>query len=228
MQLKDLKWSYIFRAAALLAPCEAIATSCTSACLLGVSLSKVFSIIFCVLLIIFAVVFGIIAWKSNEDRFMRIASAIGAVLMPIAGIGCIIVDVEFIKVQSPAYKSPLYMVIAAAVLINFAINTIQLINCCSWGNIKDRLLSNNKEVTWLLVTNVVLGLVLGLVFGLLDVEDESSASSLMTTVTIIFLFVGLLAGFGFAFFNEYQTQKLQNIGLDPLAAGQVIQHYDEM
>lgn len=226
--MPEFKWDHVFRAALLLAPCEALATSCTSACLLGVSLSKVFSIIFCILLIVFAVVFGFIAYKSSEDRFMRVTSAIGAIIMPFASIGCIVVDKDFVHTQSKGVKSPLYMFIAAAVIINFTINIIQLINSCSWGNIKDRLLSNHKEVTWLIVMNIVIGLALGLTFGLLDLEDEASTSSKMTVVTIIFAFVGLIAGILFSYFNEKQTQKIQNIGLDPLATGQVVQHYDEM
>ena len=76
--------------------------------------------------------------------------------------------------------------------------------------------------------NIAIGLALGLTFGLLDLEDEASTSSKMTVVTIIFAFVGLIAGILFSYFNEKQTQKIQNIGLDPLASGQVVQHYDEM
>ena len=226
--MTEFRWGPVFRAALLIAPCEAIASSCTSACLLGVSLSKLFSIIFCVLLIIFAFVFGYVAWKTTEDRFIRVASAIGSILMPIAGIACIVVDAEFVKMQNPAYKSPLYMLISAAVIINFTINIIQLINSCGWGGIKDRLLSNNKQVTFLLVMNVILGLALGLTFGLLDVEDADQASSLMTTVTITFMFIGLVLGILYSVYNECKTQKIQNIGLDPLASGQIVQQYDEM
>jgi len=214
-----IQWGPIIRAGILMGPAEAIAASCTSACLLGISLSKVFSLVFCVLLIAFAVVFGFIAWKSGEDRFMRVASGIGAVLMPIAGIGCIVVDTEFVHLQSSLAKTPLYVVIASAILINFSINIIQVINCCPWGNLKDRLLSNNKQVSYLFIMNIVLGVLLGLVFGLLDVEDASATSSKMTTVSIIFIFVGLIFGILFSIFSEINTQRIQSIGLDPLAQG---------
>ena len=211
-----------------MAPAEAIAASCTSACLLGVSLSEVFSLVFCILLIAFSVVFGFIAWKSNEDKFMRISSGIGAVLMPIAGIGCLVVDVDFVHFQSPLAKTPLYMLIASAILINFSINIIQIINCCPWGNLKDRLLSNTKQVSYLFIMNIVLGLILGFTFGILDVEDATSTSTKMTNISIIFIFVGLVFGFIFSLISEINTQKIQSIGLDPLQQNQTNTQYDKM
>ena len=159
---------------------------------------------------------------------MRITSAVGAVIMPFASLGCIVVDKDFVHTQSQIVKCPLYMFIAAAIIINFTINIINIINSCSWGNIKDRLLSNNDQVKWLIIMNISLGVVLGLTFGLLDVEDSSKTSSKMTVVTIIFAFIGLVSGIIFAYINEKQTQKIQNIGLDPLATSQNNQKYDEM
>ncbi|EAY01943.1 hypothetical protein TVAG_047980 [Trichomonas vaginalis G3] len=226
--MSEFKWGPVIKASYVLVPCEVLAAACASAALLGVSLSKTFSIIFGILLIIFTIVFAFTAWKTADDKFMRICSAIAAVLMPIAAIGCFIVDKEFIKTSHPAAKSPLYMFIAAALLIDFTINIIQLINVCSFASIKDRLLSNNRQITALFVLNLVLGLALGLTFGLLDVEDEDTIGSRMAIVTGVFAAVGLLCGFGFAVFNERETQKLQKIGLDPLAPQGVVQHYDEM
>lgn len=229
MSDQTLKWGPIFRASTLLVPCEAVALGCTSACLLGVSLSKIFSIIFCVLLILFAIVFGIMAWKTTENKFIRIAAFCGAVIMPFAGIACIVVDVDFVKVQNALVKTPLYMLIAIGIIIDFGVNIIQLINVCSWGGIKDRLLSNNVEVTVLILMNVFLGLVLGLTFGLLDVEDASQASSKMTIVTLVYIFAGAIGGFLFCIYNEYRVQKMQKIGLDPLVNNQQqITSYDKM
>lgn len=226
--MADFKWGPALRAAYILGPCEAIACACSAASLLGVSLSEIFSIIFCVLLVLFAGILAYIAWKTTDDRFMRILAACGAVLMPVAAVGCIVVDNDFVKASHPAAKSPLYMLIASALLVNFAINIVQLINACSWGGIKDRLLSNNRQIAALFIVNVVLGLVLGLVFGLLDVEDENESTKKMVWVTALFTGLGLITGIIFAFFNEKSTQKLQRIGLDPLAPQGVVQHYDEM
>jgi hypothetical protein len=219
----------IARACVLLAVCEGVSTVCTSACLLGISINDIFSILFCVLLCLFAVIFAILAWKSVNDPIMRCYSIAGAVLMPAAGVSCVLVDFNFIASRHPAEKSPLFMLIAAGILVNFSINMIQLIKFASCFNFKDRLLTSNKQVTVLLVLNIVLGLVLGLIFGLVDPEgneDTVPYKNKMTNVTVVFLFVGLVSGAAFGFFNEHETQTIQNSGLKQALAADI--QYDQM
>lgn len=209
-------WIPAARAMAVVGLFEGFANACTSAALLGISLSKAFSVIFCVALLIFTVIFGFLAWKSTDDKFMRISSIIGAVIMPIAGLCCIFVNENFTHFNNPASKTPLYMIVAVAIMINFAINAIQFINSLSCWNIQDRLLTNNNQVLFLMLMNIVLGVVIGLIFGLMEPEVDDKADR-MTTVAVVMLFIGLLGGAGFGFYNEVATQKMEGIGLDPSA-----------
>jgi hypothetical protein len=101
------------------------------------------------------------------------------------------------------------MFIAAAIMINFVINIIQLVKCLSYYKIKDRLLMTPTQVNIFLILNLLAGLVLGLIFGLIDPEDSDAHLTKMTTTTIVFLFVGIIIGAGFGFYNEDQTQKIQ-------------------
>jgi len=224
-----LEWPPIIRACVLLGVCDGISSVCTSACLLGIAINDIFSILFCVLLCLFAVVFGVLAWRSVNDPLMRCYSLAGAVIMPAAGISAILVDPDFVKSKHPAAKSPLFMLLAVGILLNFSINIIQLINFSKCFQIKDRLLTSNRQVTALLVLNIVLGLILGLIFGLLDPEggdDKKVPKGKMTTTTIIFLFIGILTGAGFGFYNEYETQGQQNAGLKTALAND--SGYDQM
>jgi uncharacterized protein YacL len=207
--MEGLDWSPALRAMGLFGLAEGITTSCTSAVCLGIALNEAFSILFCVLLCLFAIVFAVLAWKSSEDPLMRIYSIVGAVLMPIAGVCCIIVDEDFVKTQHPASKAPAFMFIAAAVVINFVINIIQVVKCLTCYQIKDRLLTTPMQVNIFLVLNLIAGLILGLVFGFIDPEDEGSHRSKMTITTVVFLFVGIIIGAGFGFYNEDQTQQIQ-------------------
>lgn len=227
MSIKDIDWSPVLRALFILGPAEAISCACTAACLLGVSVSSIFAIIFCVLLVIFAVVFGILAWKSADDTFMRYSAIVGAVLMPIAALSCVLVCGAVVKYSNDKAKTPFYMAIGAAIMINFTINIIQIINCCKWANIKDRLLTNNNQVLFLIILNIVTGLFLGLIFGLIQIADSDEDNKPMTIVTVCFLFIGFLFGGLFALYNEWQTQKMQRIGLDP-AAPSLTTEYDKM
>jgi hypothetical protein len=201
----------IVRAAVLLGFFEGLAGACTSACLLGVAVNELFSILFCVLLGIFAIVFAIIAWKADKDRLMRCYAISGAILMPLAGVAAIFVDNDFVADQHWAVKCPLFMLLAAGLFINFAINIIQIINCSTCFNFKDRLLTNRTQVTVLLALNIALGFILGLVFGLLDPEENGAPQRKMTIAVIVFLFVGLAAGVAFGVYVETQTQK-ENAG----------------
>ena len=222
----NLDWPPIIKAILIFSFFEAFASGCTSACLLGISTSDGFSICFCILLFIFAIVFIFIALRSKEDRFMRILSIFGAVLMPIAALSCIFVNEDFIIKNSSATKAPLYIAVACSIYINFAINANLLINLCSFSNIKDRLLTNNYQIVIFYLLNFILGIILGIVFGLLRVEDRDAPVSKMVYVTVSFIFVGFFCGCGYGFFNEYETQKLQRTGLDPTILSST--PYDEM
>jgi hypothetical protein len=221
-------WAAFARAAVLVATCEGISSSCTSACLLGIAINEIFSILFCVLLGIFAIIFAVIAWKSASDQLMRYYSIAGAILMPLAGIAALFVDNDFLLTNHWAAKCPLFMLLAAGIFVNFTINIIQIINCSSCYHFKDRLLTTRTQVTALLGLNVALGVVLGLVFGLLDPEDEDAHRGNMTTVVIIFLFVGIAGGVGFGCFNEYQTQNAIETSLTKPLTSVDASAYDQM
>ncbi|OHT08439.1 hypothetical protein TRFO_23034 [Tritrichomonas foetus] len=225
--MNPLDWPPIFKAMGVLGAAEGVSASVTAACLLGVSINNAFSITICVLLFIFAFVFGYVAYKSSDDKFMRVCSIVGTVLMPIAAISCILVDENFVATTHSAVKTPLYMILAIGILVNFTINIIQIIRICSLSNLKDRLLTNNNQVTYLFLMNVGVALILGLIFGLLKVEDRVVPTDQMLIVAIVFLFVGIIAGCIFAFFNEKETQKMQSIGLDPTSS-MTATDYDKM
>jgi hypothetical protein len=48
----------------------------------------------------------------------------------------------------------------------------------------------------------------------------------MINVTVVFLFVGLVSGAAFGFFNERETQTIQNSGLKQALAADI--QYDQM
>jgi uncharacterized membrane protein len=218
-------WVPILRAAVLVGALDGISSACTSASLLGVSVNDTFSIVFCILLCSFAIVFGFVAYKAHDDRFMRVTAAIAAVLMPIAGASCIVVDEDFVKDSHPADKTPLYMFLAVAVMINFTINIIQIINLMHNWNIRDRLLTNKKQIGILIAVNVAIGMALGITFGLTEPEVHGVPKSRMTIVTFVFFFVGFLCGCVFGGLNDRATQRLENIGMKP---DRNASKYDEM
>ena len=222
----NLDWPPVLKAMLIFSISEALASGCTSACLLGVSVSDPFSIFFCILLLIFMILFIIVAYRSTEDKFMRICAILGAILMPIGSVSCILVDEDFIIRNSSSAKAPLYIAIACSIYINFAIDIMIIINFFTCSNIKDRLLTNNNQIVILYILNFVLGVILGAVFGLLRVEDRDAPVSKMASVTFSFIVIGVLVGCGYGFFNEYETQKLQRTGLDPTAFAN--SPYDEM
>ena len=198
---------------------EGFSGSVTSACLLGITVNEAFSIVVCVLLGLFAFVFGYVAYRSSDDRFMRICAIIGTVLMPIAAVSAILVDDNVISEQHEAVKIPFYMILAIGILVNFTINIIMIVHSFKWFSIKDRLLTNNNQVIYLFLVNLGMGVVLGLVYGLLPVDSRNDApTDKMVIVTVVFFFIGFIAGAIFAFFNERETQKMQRIGLDPTAS----------
>jgi hypothetical protein len=209
--MQGIDWHPTLRAMALFAVSEGIATSCSAAVCLGISLNELFSILFCVLLCLFAIVFAVIAWKASEDRLMRIYAIGGAILMPIAGACCIIIDEDFVTNAHPARKTPAFMFVATGIIINFVINIIQLVKCLRCYQMGNRLLTNPTQVNILLIANIVMGFALGLIFGLIDPEGEGPDVAVpqwkMTVTTVIFLFVGLIVGAGFGFYNEDQTQQ---------------------
>ena len=211
-----IQWVPAAKAMALFGLLEAFGCSCTAACLLGISLNRIFAILFCVLMFVFAIAFGVLAWKSGEDRFMRILAIGGAVLMPIAAICCLCVDESIISFRSSnaAAKTPLYMIVAVAVMIDFAINIIQLVKCLPCSDMKNRLLTNNHQILAILLINIVLGLADGLAFGLMKPEVDDRTEK-MTIVAIIFLFIGLIVGALWGLYNEVATQKVQSLGIDP-------------
>ena len=167
---------------------EGFSWSVTSACLLGITINEAFSIVVCVLLGLFAFVFGYVAYRSSDDRFMRICAIIGTVLMPIAAVSAILVDDNVISEQHEAVKIPFYMILAIGILVNFTINIIMIVHSFKWFSIKDRLLTNNNQVIYLFLVNLGMGVVLGLVYGLLPVdsiitdkfEDDGSGRTILT------------------------------------------------
>jgi drug/metabolite transporter (DMT)-like permease len=159
---------------------------------------------------------------------MRFYAICGAILMPMSGVAALFVDNEFLSNAHWAAKCPLFMLLAAGIFVNFTINIIQIINCSACYQFKDRLLTTRTQVTALLGVNVALGFVLGLVFGLLDPEDEDRHRGNMTTVVIVFLFVGILGGVGFACFNEFQTQKVVDSALTKPLTSVDASGYDQM
>ena len=78
---------------------------------------------------------------------------------------------------------------------------------------KRSLFTNNNQVTYFVLTNILVGFALGLSFGLLKVEVAKVPTSKMFIVSVVFLLVGIIVGSIFAFFNEKETQKC--IALDP-------------
>lgn len=222
--LSELQWKPVLNGCFIVVPFEAIAAACTSACLLGVSVSDLFSILFCVLLFIFAVVFGVLIYVCRDDAFMRKCSIGGVILMPIAAISCVITNFAHISPESA--KTPFFMFVGPGILMNFVIILIQILNFIKWADIKNRLLTNNNQVVVLITMNILMGALLGLIFGLLDAENNINQNK-MTAVSISFLFVGAIAGFLFVFYNEFQTQKLQKSGLDP-AAPSLTAEYEKM
>lgn len=208
-----LDWPPILRAAIILALFEGFLTAITSACLLGVSTNDLLSIIVCIIFILFAILYGFIAYKSKDDKFIRVCSIVNVILMPIAGIACILVDENFVTESKPVIKTPLYMIISVGLLINLSIDIILIINSCKFKNIKDRLFTNNNQVTYFVLINIFIGFALGLTFGLLKVEVSQVPTKKMLIVTFAFLFVGIVTGAIFGFFNEKETQKC--IALDP-------------
>lgn len=208
-----LDWPPILRAAIILALFEGFSTAITSACLLGVSTNDLLSIIVCIVFILFAILYGFIAYKSKDDKFIRVCSIVNVILMPIAGIACILVDENFVTESKSVIKTPLYMIISVGLLINLSIDIILIINSCKFKNIKDRLFTNNNQVTYFVLINIFIGFALGLTFGLLKVEVSQVPTTKMLIVTFAFLFVGIVTGAIFGFFNEKETQKC--IVLDP-------------
>lgn len=211
-----IQWVPAAKAMALFGFLEAFACSCTAACLLGISLNRTFAILFCVLMFIFAVAFGLLAWKSADDRFMRILAIAGAVLMPIAAICCLCVDESIIsfRASNAAAKTPLYMIVAVAVMVDFAINIIQLVKFIPCSDMKHRLLTNNHQILAILLINVLLGLADGLTFGLMKPEVDERTQK-MTIVAVVFLFIGLAVGCLWGLYNEVATQRVQSLGIDP-------------
>lgn len=209
----SLDWPSTLRAMLVLAFFEGFSTTITSACLLGVSINDILSIIVCVVMFLFAILYGFIAYKSKDDKFIRVCAIVNVILMPIAGIACILVDDDFVIESKSVIKTPLYMIISVGLLINLSIDTILIINSCKCGNIKDRLFTNNNQVTYFVLTNILVGFALGLSFGLLKVEVAKVPTSKMFIVSVVFLLVGIIVGSIFAFFNEKETQKC--IALDP-------------
>lgn len=208
-----IDWPSTLRAMVILALFEGFSTTITSACLLGVSINDILSIIVCVIMFLFAILYGFIAYKSKDDKFIRVCSIVNVILMPIAGIACILVDDDFVIDSKAVIKTPLYMIISVGLLINLSIDIILIINSCRIGNIKDRLFTNNNQVTYFVLINIFIGFALGLAFGLLKVEVQSVPTNKMLIVSIVFLFVGIIAGSIFGFLNEKETQKC--IALDP-------------
>ena len=213
------------KAMAIFGAFEGFACACSATCLLGISLSLVFAILFTILLLLFTVAFAILAWKSQDDRFMKICAIIGAVVMPIAAVCCICVDDSVVKFSADKAeaKTPLYMVVAVAMMINFSINIIQLVKVMSCSDMKNRLLTNNRQIVSVLVMNIVLGLCVGLTFGLLKPEVEERTKR-MTIVAVSFLFIGIFVGALYGLYNEWATQKMEGIGIDPVRQGD----YDKM
>lgn len=209
----SLEWPSVIKAMLVLALFEGFSTTFTSACLLLVSINDIISIIVCVIMFLFAILYGFIAYRSKNNKFIRVCAFVNVILMPISGIACILVDDDFVIESSVVIKTPLYMIISVGLLINLSLDTILIIHRCKCGNFWNRLFTNNNQITFFVLINIVVGFGLGLAFGILKVEVAHVPTNRMIVVSIVFLFVGIIVGAIFGFYNEKETQKC--IALDP-------------
>lgn len=194
---------------------EGFSTAITSSILLLISINDVISIILCIFLFILAFVFAFIAYKAGPDVYRKVCATVGSVLMLLSAVSSILVDEDFINEYTSSLKSPLYAILSVAIFVSFTIDIVEFVRLLKCSNYKDRLLTNNMQVTYLFLINVIIGLILGFMFGFLDIEDKVDYKMVMSIITVSSLFVGIVVGCCFAFYNEKETQTLEQFGLSP-------------
>lgn len=195
---------------------EAVSTTATSVCFFGMCWSKTVTIILTVILCVVTAIFAYMASRPMDNRFMRIVAITGTVVWPVAAICIICVDSRIVHLSSghTAVLSPLYMFIAASILYAFGIVIKYGVAWARCWTFRERLLTTNHQVLMLLATNSTLGCVQGLVYGLVKPETNHVTDS-MIVVLVVFTVLGFATGAVFGGVNDYHTQRLEWIGLDP-------------
>lgn len=199
-----IPYKRVLLAATVFGLIEAAVSSCITGCLLGVTLSTAVSIIFFILFVAFLAAFIVLAWRMGKREMFISAIAFG-VVMPVAAFGSLIVG-NLMGGIGLVDKTPLFICIAMALFLIMTFMVVTGMRRMTWQGFRDRYFIDNRSVMEYVLVNVVMGFVIGLSFGLSKPEMDSAVKK-TTIMSIVFLFVGLFAGAGFAVYREFIAWK---------------------
>lgn len=123
--------------------------------------------------------------EDYEDRRTRMVKGGWAAVVLVAGMSCFLLERHWNSVTTPAFKTPIYMVLGAALSFTVSISLVDLIHivatCCVQlaPNFAPPLMDSPRQMVAGFAGAVAMGAVFGLIFGLLNVMQEDGGPHVM-------------------------------------------------
>jgi len=180
--------------------------------LLEISISPAFAIVFGVGFCLLAIALTWRIWVSVPGHQKYILLFFSAMVLA-SGIACFFLKSGWIKDFHSAGKVPLYAILGMsfAFTITYSFSEIVTLSpwdkCCNTNGQENPVFGSPQQIFALFGCSLSLGICFGLLFGLIDVEDDNSSHSKLTSNTIYAVPLGVVIGALFGLGNEWFRER---------------------